>query len=120
MTTRSFPVTFAAMMSPYLIWAAHFGIVYGINGLACARALDRISLAGFPFVPALVTVATLLALALTVLVLVRALLGGGPASHVGSTDARLFMRWLTAASAASTLVAILWVGLPAVQVPACG
>jgi hypothetical protein len=120
MATRSFPATFAAMMAPYLIWGAHFGVVYGINGLACARGLDRISVAGVSIVPVAVTVATLLALGLAALVLVRALLDGGPAAHVGSADARRFVRWFTAAAAASALIAILWVGLPAFQLPACG
>ncbi|WP_207462360.1 hypothetical protein [Azospirillum sp. SYSU D00513] len=120
MATRSFPTTFAAMLSPFIIWAAQFMAVYGINGLACARGLSDRTLLGLPLVPVLVTAVTLLALLLTLAVLVKALVGGGPAAHVQSGAPRSFARWMTAAGAVSCLLAILWVGLPALMVPACG
>jgi len=119
MTEHRFPVTFAGMLAPFLIWALHFTAVYGLNGLACARGLDALRVLGFPFVPAMVVGATAVALLLTLGVLMRALLGRGPAAQVRE-DPRRFVRWFTAAAAGAALVAILWNGLPALQVPACG
>ncbi|HYG86638.1 MAG TPA: hypothetical protein VD978_10295 [Azospirillum sp.] len=116
---RSFPATFAGMMAAFLIWAAHFGILYGVNGLACARGLEGVRVLGFPLVPFTVAAATAVALLLTGAVLVRALLGSAP-SPDASAAPRRFIRWFTAAAAASALVAILWNGLPALQVPPCG
>ncbi len=120
MATRSFPTTVTAMMAPFLIWAGHFGLVYAMNGIACERGLDGASLLGFPAVPVLVVVATVAALLVTGWILLRCVTGGGPADHVGSEDPREFARWFTGAGAASSLLAILWVGLPALLVPACG
>lgn len=119
MSARSFPAAFAGTMAAFLVWAAHFMVVYGVNGLACARGLDRWEVLGFPFVPFAVVAATAVALLLAAAVLVRALLGGGPAPHARD-DPRRFLRWFTAAAGASSLLAILWNGLPALQVPSCG
>lgn len=120
MATRNFASTFTAMLSPFLIWAGHFGLVYAINGMACARGLGEASLLGLPAVPLLVVLATVAGMLLAGWVMVRSITGGGPADHVDSRDPREFARWFTAAGAASSLLAILWVGLPAVQVPPCG
>jgi len=118
MEKHSFPLTFTGMMSAFLIWAAHFGAVYGINGLICARQLDGVDLLGFPLSQTLVIAATVIALLLAGAVLLAALWGGGPAARA-SEDPRRFIRWFTALAAASALLAILWNGLPALQVPAC-
>ncbi len=119
MRARSFPATVAGMMAAFLIWAAHFFAVYGLNGLACARGLDTLRVFGFPFVPFAVVAATALALLLAGAVLMTALLGRGPAAQVRE-DPRRFIRWFTAGAAGVALVAILWNGLPALQVPPCG
>jgi len=118
MEKHSFPATFTGMMSAFLIWAAHFMAIYGINGLICARNLDGMDLLGLPLATALVLGATAAALLLAGAVLLAALWGGGPGARA-SEDPRRFIRWFTALAAGSALVAILWNGLPAVQVPAC-
>ena len=41
------------MASAVLLWAAHFAVIYGFTGLACARALDR----AVPWVVGLATIA---------------------------------------------------------------
>lgn len=119
MAVRSFPGTFAGMMAAFLLWAAHFTAVYSLNGVACARGLDAMRILGFPLVPFAVTGLTLAALAAAAWILMRALLGRGPAAGARE-DPRRFIRWFTAGAAGAALVAILWVGLPALQVPACG
>lgn len=118
MEKHGFPATFAGMMAAFLIWAAHFGVVYGINGLICARKLQDMEILGLPIAVALVLAATVAALLLAAFVLLAALWGGGPAARA-SEDPRRFIRWFTALAAGAALVAILWNGLPAVQVPAC-
>lgn len=119
MAARSFPRIFAGMMGVFLVWAAHFMLVYGMNGLACARGFDAMRVLGFPLVPFTVAAATLLAMLLAVWILMRALLGRGPAPGA-SEDPRRFIRLFTAGAAGLSVVAMLWVGLPALQVPACG
>ncbi|MBP2302444.1 hypothetical protein [Azospirillum picis] len=120
MAHRSFAVTFAALMSPFLVWAAHFGLVYGINGIICARHLQDARLLGYPLSPALIGIVTVLALLWVAMLMARALGGHGPADHVAAEDPRRFARWFVAAGAGTALVAILWVALPALMVPACG
>jgi len=119
MATRSFPGTLTGMMAAYLIWAVHFGAIYGFNGLVCARGWDGAELLGLPMVPVVVSAATVAALVLTGMVLWLAVRGGGPAARA-SEDPRRFVRWFTAASAGAALIAILWNGLPALQVTPCG
>lgn len=120
MASRSFPATFVGMLAPFLIWAAHFGVVYSINGMVCARKPEEALLFGLPLSMALVGIATLLAIGWVAILLVKALRGAGPAGHVGGADPRRFARWFVAAGSGTALVAILWVGMPALIVPACG
>ena len=111
MAERGFVSTFGPMTAPFLVWAAHFGIVYGINGLACARGLDQVLVLGLP----LVTAAILGASAAAVLAA-----GGLLARSLGGAVAGDFVRWFTAVASGAALLAILWVALPVLQVPACG
>jgi len=101
-----------------LIWAAHFGNVYVFNALACARGFHRLHLFGVGAVPLTVGLATAIALAGVIGVLVIAL------RIPGTNDARApsadFLRSLTAAVALLSLLAIGWSGLPALVVPPCG
>lgn len=120
MASRSFPATFVGMLAPFLIWAVHFGVVYSINGMVCARRPEGALLFGLPLSMALVGIATLLAMGWVAILLVKALRGAGPAGHVGGADPRRFARWFVVAGSGAALVAILWVGMPALIVPACG
>ncbi|GLR81886.1 hypothetical protein HUE56_27755 (plasmid) [Azospirillum oryzae] len=120
MASRSFPGFFIGMLAPFLIWAAHFGVVYGINGMVCARRAEDAQLLGFPMSVALIGIATLLALGWVAVLLVKAWCGAGPGKHVGAADPRRFARWFAIAGSGAALVAILWVGMPALMVPACG
>lgn len=120
MDARGFPATFAAMLSPFLVWAGHFGAVYAFNGVVCARGLDGETLLGLPLATVAVTAATLLALLAVALLLARAVRGAGPAGGAADPGLRRFARWFTVAGAGTALVAILWTCLPALQLPACG
>lgn len=119
MRSRRFAGLLTGMMAGLLIWAAHFAVVYAFNGLACARGFAGTTLFGIGLVPAGIVAVTVLALAATALVVLRARRGPWPA--LGTSDeAGRFVRWMTAAFASLSLLAILWIGLPALQVPACG
>jgi hypothetical protein len=83
-----------------IVWAVHFGVIYGSTGLACARGLGEA-------VPWTIGAATLLAAATA---------GAIVLTHLSHE----FTRWMTAALAALALVAIAWEGLAVLMVPACG
>jgi hypothetical protein len=82
-----------------VLWALHFTVVYGFTALACARGFGAAA-------PWVVGVATLVAAALAIAIIV---------THLSSE----FTRWMTAALAAFALVAIVWEGIPAFIVPTC-
>ena len=103
-----------------LIWAAHFGAVYAVNGVACARGLDRLTVLGFGAVPAIVAVATGLAVLACGAILAAALRGRGPGiADEPSGPVQAFWRMGTASGAGFAMVAIAWTGLPAALIPPC-
>ncbi|WP_207486001.1 hypothetical protein [Arenibaculum pallidiluteum] len=127
MTERSFVPFLLEMLAPFLVWGAHFGAVYGINGIACARGLDAGASGPVGIAPASLAILGVSAAALVAVgwLLVRALRraqagrqhraeGGSP-----GRDAVDFARWFAAAGAGAALIAVLWVTLPVLQVPAC-
>ena len=83
-----------------LVWALHFGVIYGFTGLACARGFGTAA-------PWVIGAATGVAAAGAIAIIL---------THLSSD----FTRWMSAAVAAAALLAILWEGLPALMVPACG
>lgn len=109
------------MIGGLLVWAAHFGVVYVFNALACARGFVGTSVLGFGLVPFVVVATTILALAAAGAILLLAY------RHTFATSASPdekpvsdFLRYTTMAVAALSLVAIAWNGLPALIVPPCG
>ena len=62
----------------FLVWALHFGFVYGLNGLACAREFSGNMIGGFGVVPVVIVAATIVALVLQGLVAVTAVSGRDP------------------------------------------
>ena len=89
------------MSSGVVIWALHFGAIYGLTGLACARGWPE---AVTPGVALATVVAALLALAVLV---------------AGWRRRVQFESWMTAGIAALALVAIVWEALPVLIVPIC-
>jgi hypothetical protein len=111
----------AGAVAGLLVWAAHFGVVYGANAVACERGLTGRTLLGQPLVPALVLGATAVALAALALVWLRAWrrLEHGLAGQEGEDEPR-FLLWLTAAVSLLSALAVLWQGLPVLFVRPCG
>lgn len=89
------------MSSGVVIWALHFGTIYGLTGLACARGWQSL-------VPPGIALATALAAILACAVLVA-----------GWRGRAQFESWMTAGIAALALVAIVWEALPVLVVPIC-
>lgn len=100
-----------------ILWAAHFGFVYGLTGVVCARGLGTAWPAAVPFV---VAFATVVAAGLSLVVLFTALVGRGP-GITGETNPslRVFWRTVSAGIAATGFVAIVWTGLPALIIRPC-
>ena len=110
----------ANLVAGLLIWAGHFAIVYGVHAVACARGLAERTLFGFGAVPFVVTLATALALAGSGIVLaialrdLRTLRGNDEA-----TDSQRFLTYTSATIAGFSILAIVWVALPAAIIRPC-
>ena len=97
------------------VWALHFLAIYGFTALACARNAPT-GLLGIHAVPWLVGGATVVATSLLLSTIWTAVRNG---RHRASTDATVFVHWLTAATACIVLIAIAWETLPIFLVPVC-
>lgn len=119
MTAFRFPLAIIYLFSGLLVWAAHFGLVYGLNGLACARGFG---ISGDGLGPMLLAIlgATLVAAAAEVLIVVSSLAGRGP-GIADETDAavRNFWRWTTCTLAVLSLIAVIWTGVPVFFIEPC-
>jgi hypothetical protein len=102
------------------VWAAHFGLIYASNAVACERGLTGPWLLGLPFVPVMVGGLTLVALAALALLLRSALSRLDPPLDEGGEAEPRFTRWFAAATAALAAVAVLFQAMPALVVPPCG
>jgi hypothetical protein len=99
-TAAPFFPTALRLSGGVIVWALHFGSLYGFNALACARGFSGA-------VPWVAGAATLAALAGTAWVLFRERRREG------------FEGWLAFSIAAAALVAILFQTVPLLVVPAC-
>lgn len=102
MPAMSFAATAFRISAGVIVWAVHFGVVYGLTAIACARGAP--SLAVWT-----IGIATLVAAAIAAAVLVREW-----------RRREAFEAWLAAGLAALALVAIVWEAVPVLIVPVCG
>jgi hypothetical protein len=72
-----FAVTMLRMNGGLLIWGLHFGLVYGVNGIVCARELADVQWFGLGIMTWVVVAATVVALAATLVLIGHALRAGG-------------------------------------------
>jgi hypothetical protein len=114
-----FAVTMLRMNGGLLIWGLHFGVVYGVNGIVCARNLGEAQWLGLGIMTWVVGVTTVAALAATVVLIWAAL---RPAGRFGPYPEPTgpFIDWITATVGAIAVLAIVWDALPVLFVPACG
>jgi hypothetical protein len=116
MLLRNPIIRLLAMLAGLLAWGVQFTVVYMAASIVCAKGDGGLSPLGFGLASFSIMAATLLCLAVTALVLYRALARRGR----DETAAELFMRQVTALIAGISLFAIAWTGLPALVVPSCG
>lgn len=102
------------------IWAAHFGAIYAINAYGCERGLTGERLLGLPLVPSLVMAATAAAVGASGVLLWRSLAGMSPPYDDGGETEPRFTRGFAGATAALSLVAIVFEAIAALIVPPCG
>jgi hypothetical protein len=114
---------FVGALGGLIVWAAHFGLVYVANAIACERDLAGRTVLGLPLVPVLVLGAS--ALALLVLGVIASgaerRLRRSPAGEPGEEDdERRFLARLGLAVALVAALAILWQSVPALILRPCG
>ncbi|MEJ7667984.1 MAG: hypothetical protein WKH97_04455 [Casimicrobiaceae bacterium] len=117
MAVPSFAATTLRMFAPLLIWAVHFLAIYAFTAIACERRFADANWLGVGVVPWTiggVTLAAAAAALVTIWLALRDVPGRAPRSETSQ-----FLRWMTAAFGALTLLAILWEALPVLLVPVC-
>jgi hypothetical protein len=109
------------MVAGLLIWALHLAFVYSMHTIACARGAAGWTVLGFGLVPFTVTVASALALAGSAVVLAIALRDLRQMRGEGDDvrDSQRFMTYTSATVAGFSMLAIAWVGLPALFIDPC-
>lgn len=85
-----------------MVWALHFTVIYGFTALACGRGLPATA------VPWVVVIATILAAAVSVRIVLT-----------GLRESARFDCWLSAALAGLALIAIILEAMAALMVPVC-
>ena len=109
MTPMGFTRRLLFLLSGLLVWAVHFGLVYAVTALACARGFSGNSSGGFGVVPLVIAAATCFAVILQGLVGFAAGRGRGPG--IGGevdTSVREFERYATVGIAVLGAVAVVW------------
>ena len=107
---RPFATTALRMSSGVIVWAAHFAVIYGYTGLACARRFHDAGAVWVAAVPWVIGVATAVALVLMVLLI-------APAVRASRTND--FVEWMTAATAGLALIGVLYEAVPVFILPVC-
>lgn len=95
-----FFVTTLRISAGVIVWVLHFGFIYGVTALACARGLPAV-------VPWVIGGATAVAGAACLALIARERRRQG------------FEAWLAIGVAAAALLAIVWETLPVFMVPIC-
>ena len=109
MAAPNFSVSTLRISSGVIIWALHFLAIYGFVALVCARELAGVRWLGIGVAPLAIGVATLIAAAALIAMIVSAMRRG----------ASSFTEWMTAALATLGLIAVVWESLAVLMVPTC-
>jgi hypothetical protein len=112
---RGFTSTAMFIMGGLLVWIATFVFIYTFAAVACARGLARLTLAGVGIVPAVTTLASVVAALTTALLLRNAIVKRVPAADRSAS----FIRFIALATCAIALVALVLIALPALLVGTC-
>jgi hypothetical protein len=105
--------------APLLVWGAHFTAIYASHALACERSLTPLRLLGMGFVPAMVALATILALGGLVLLARPGLAQLRRDGLEGGAAEPGFRLWFAAAATLAAGLAIVFQALPGFVMPTC-
>lgn len=118
------PHRLTGLSVPMALWALHFVVVYGLQGVACARGAMRVGMAGVEAVTWAFALATAVALALIAWQGVRGWRGWrrAAAARPGDDGAgrRRFLCAVTAITAALAAIATCFTAIPILLLPTCG
>lgn len=106
-------------LSGMLIWAAHFGLIYGLTSLACARGFAETRVFGVTVVSLSIGVVTVIAALGTLTVIWQALRRRAVTASGNGLSLPAFTAVMAALIAGLALVAILWEALPVLMLPPC-
>lgn len=111
-----FTPTFMLLAGGLLVWIAAFTFLYVFAALACARGFADVRVAGLPLIPSVSVVTTVVAAAVNV-----QLARYGWRSHKQATldEHSRFIGFVTLATSAIGLVALVMLVLPPLLVQAC-
>lgn len=107
--TRSFLLIFAGP----IVWIVHFGFIYGLNGVLCARLAPDFEWFGMHPSAWGILVASLIAIAVLVAILLWA------DSPDSAQDSRAFTRWMSVTLGVLSIIAIVWETFPVFLLPPC-
>ena len=108
--SASFTITSLRMAVGVIIWAAHFAIIYGYTGLACARRFEASGETWVASVPWVVGIATAAGVLLAIVFVVPAV----------RASRRAFVEWMSGWVAAFAVLAMILEGIAVLWVPVCG
>lgn len=115
--TPGFVLRSLLVTGPLLLWAVHFGAVYGVNTVVCSffpeAGTGPVRLGPAQIGVAVATAAALLALAL------NAMVAGIAGRGLDERGPGLFLTRVTRGLAALSALAVIWNALPAALVQAC-
>jgi hypothetical protein len=112
----AFTTTAFSILGGLLVWIADFVFVYGFAAVACARGFSDVSWFGVPIVTLMTLLASLVAGAVTVLIVRR---GCRLHRREPADEHARFIGFVTCASGGLALIALVLLALPALVVSAC-
>jgi hypothetical protein len=116
MKASPFSRAFLLMLFGPMVWAAHFLVIYGFTGIACARGLQQAEWLGMNIVTWVIAATAFVAVAA---ILLLAWQGGYKSTNNTARDNASFTRWMTAGLGFLSIVAIVWESITVLLVPAC-
>jgi hypothetical protein len=113
-----FAAAILRLIAPLIVWTLHLGVIYGGTALACARGFAGDPVLGLPILSFGIGLATVIAVAAVGYLMLRAYLTPST-MRSGDRATRGFVRWITLAVGALSMVAVIWEAVPVLIVPAC-
>jgi hypothetical protein len=119
-TLPAFAGELVNMVAGLLLWAGHLAVVYAVHALACAHGFHERTVLGFGLVPFAIAVATAIALLGCLAVLGYALRDlRRTRGRDDVAESERFLTYTSATIAGFSILAIVWVAVPALVIAPC-